>query len=135
MDSRPHNAANQDVELEDGMVLCVETPCYQLGWGGMMVEDMIVIRPRANEYLMHLPPASCGSYERASHCSCQAVYWEASSMSKIEDKVPIVELADGEPVVAGLRRCRASCQKPSRPNAARRNNNRLVPMPRRSSAQ
>jgi Xaa-Pro dipeptidase len=55
MNSQPHNAANQDVELEDGMVLCVETPYYQLGWGGMMVEDMIVIRPRANEYLTHLP--------------------------------------------------------------------------------
>ena len=36
------NAANRDVVLEDGMVLCVETPYYQIGWGGMMVEDMIV---------------------------------------------------------------------------------------------
>lgn len=49
------NAANQDVELEDGMVLCVETPYYQIGWGGMMVEDMIVIRPNGNEALTHLP--------------------------------------------------------------------------------
>ena len=24
------------------MVLCVETPYYELGWGGMMVEDIIV---------------------------------------------------------------------------------------------
>jgi len=43
------------VALEDGMVLCVETPYYQIGWGGMMVEDMIVIRPSGNECLTHLP--------------------------------------------------------------------------------
>jgi Xaa-Pro dipeptidase len=49
------NAANQNVELEDGMVLCVETPYYEIGWGGMMVEDMIVIRPSGNESLTHLP--------------------------------------------------------------------------------
>lgn len=49
------NSANHDVELEDGMVLCVETPYYQIGWGGMMVEDMIVIRPNGNETLTRLP--------------------------------------------------------------------------------
>lgn len=49
------NSANQNVELEDGMVLCVETPYYEIGWGGMMVEDMIVVRPDGNEALTHLP--------------------------------------------------------------------------------
>jgi Xaa-Pro aminopeptidase len=49
------NAANQNVALEDGMVLCVETPYYQIGWGGMMVEDMIVIRAKGNDCLTHLP--------------------------------------------------------------------------------
>lgn len=49
------SAASQGVVLEDGMVLCVETPYYQIGWGGMMVEDMIVIRPNGNECLTHLP--------------------------------------------------------------------------------
>jgi Xaa-Pro dipeptidase len=49
------NAASDAVELEDGMVLCVETPYYQIGWGGMMVEDMIVIRPHGNECLTQLP--------------------------------------------------------------------------------
>jgi len=49
------SAANQAIALEDGMVLCVETPYYQIGWGGMMVEDMIVIRPIGNECLTHLP--------------------------------------------------------------------------------
>ncbi len=49
------NPSNQNVALEDGMVLCVETPYYELGWGGMMVEDMIVIRPAGNECLTQLP--------------------------------------------------------------------------------
>jgi Xaa-Pro dipeptidase len=49
------NAAMQNVELEDAMVLCVETPYYQIGWGGMMVEDMIVIHPTGNDCLTRLP--------------------------------------------------------------------------------
>jgi Xaa-Pro dipeptidase len=49
------SASMQNVELEDAMVLCVETPYYQIGWGGMMVEDMIVIRPTGNECLTRLP--------------------------------------------------------------------------------
>jgi Xaa-Pro dipeptidase len=49
------NAASQDAMLEEGMVLCVETPYYEIGWGGMMVEDMIVIRAGGNECLTHLP--------------------------------------------------------------------------------
>jgi len=49
------NAANSDVEIREGMVLCVETPYYEIGWGGMMVEDMIVIRVDGNERLTKLP--------------------------------------------------------------------------------
>jgi Xaa-Pro aminopeptidase len=29
--------------LEAGMVLCLETPYYEIGWGGMMVEDTVVV--------------------------------------------------------------------------------------------
>src|SRR5690606_27622465 len=29
--------------LETGSCLCVETPFYEIGWGGMMVEDLVVI--------------------------------------------------------------------------------------------
>ena len=29
--------------LEPGMVFCFETPYYELGWGGMMVEDTLVV--------------------------------------------------------------------------------------------
>jgi Xaa-Pro aminopeptidase len=49
------NPANQGVEIQEGMVLCVETPYYELGWGGMMVEDIIVIRKDGNECLTKLP--------------------------------------------------------------------------------
>ncbi len=31
--------------LEVGMTFCFETPYYELGWGGMMVEDLLVITP------------------------------------------------------------------------------------------
>jgi Xaa-Pro dipeptidase len=48
------NPANQEVEIQEGMVLCVETPYYELGWGGMMVEDIIVIRKDGNECLTKL---------------------------------------------------------------------------------
>jgi Xaa-Pro aminopeptidase len=49
------NPANREVEIQEGMVLCVETPYYELGWGGMMVEDIIVIRKGGNECLTKLP--------------------------------------------------------------------------------
>jgi Xaa-Pro aminopeptidase len=32
-----------DALLEEGMTFCLETPYYVLGWGGMMVEDTIVL--------------------------------------------------------------------------------------------
>jgi Xaa-Pro dipeptidase len=49
------NPANRDVPIEENMVLCVETPYYELGWGGMMVEDIIVIGKHGNESLTKLP--------------------------------------------------------------------------------
>lgn len=38
----PLVAPDGEETLEEGMVLCVETPFYELGWGGMMVEDVVV---------------------------------------------------------------------------------------------
>jgi Xaa-Pro aminopeptidase len=32
-----------DTALEEGMTFCFETPYYVVGWGGMMVEDTIVV--------------------------------------------------------------------------------------------
>ncbi|MDC7784380.1 Xaa-Pro peptidase family protein [Rhodoplanes sp. TEM] len=49
------NPANRDVEILENMVLCVETPFYELGWGGMMVEDIILIKPDGCECLTELP--------------------------------------------------------------------------------
>ncbi len=34
---------DEDVPLEAGMTFCLETPYYALGWGGMMIEDTIVV--------------------------------------------------------------------------------------------
>ena len=44
--------ASRDV-LEEGMVLCVETPYYELGFAGLQVEDMAVIRKDGLESLMN----------------------------------------------------------------------------------
>ncbi|GLS18053.1 endopeptidase [Labrys miyagiensis] len=38
--------------IEEGMVLCVETPYYELGRWGLQVEDMIVVRANGAERLM-----------------------------------------------------------------------------------
>lgn len=32
-----------ETPLEEGMTFCFETPYYELGWGGMMVEDTVVV--------------------------------------------------------------------------------------------
>jgi Xaa-Pro aminopeptidase len=37
--------------LVPGMVLCLETPFYELGWGGMMVEDTVVVTDDAYRML------------------------------------------------------------------------------------
>nr|WP_246211007.1 Xaa-Pro peptidase family protein [Phytoactinopolyspora alkaliphila] len=42
-----------DTPLESGMTFCFETPYYQLGWGGMMVEDTVVITDSGYELLTH----------------------------------------------------------------------------------
>ncbi|WP_436702376.1 M24 family metallopeptidase [Nocardioides sp. BYT-33-1] len=39
----PIVAPSHDVPLEAGMTFCFETPYYELGWGGMMVEDALVV--------------------------------------------------------------------------------------------
>lgn len=49
------NVVNHDVLVEEGMVFCLETPYYEVGWGGMMVEDIVVIRREGLEFLTSLP--------------------------------------------------------------------------------
>jgi len=40
--------------LEDGMVMCVETPYYELGFAGLQVENTVVVRATGTESLMSL---------------------------------------------------------------------------------
>jgi Xaa-Pro dipeptidase len=41
--------------MEAGMCFCLETPYYQLGWGGMMVEDTILVTERGYEPVTTIP--------------------------------------------------------------------------------
>lgn len=49
-DSPLINAATKD-PLEAGMVFCIETPYYRLGWGGVQVEDAVEITENGHHYL------------------------------------------------------------------------------------
>jgi len=40
-----------DTELEEGMLLCLETPYYEVGFGGLMLEDVIVVKKGEPRYL------------------------------------------------------------------------------------
>ncbi|UPJ63687.1 Xaa-Pro peptidase family protein [Bradyrhizobium sp. 191] len=42
---------SNETVLEPGMVLCVETPYYEIGWGGMMVEDTVIVTDTGCELL------------------------------------------------------------------------------------
>ena len=48
---RPVVAPGWPTTLEPGMVFCVETPYYEIGWGGMMVEDALVVTTDGAEVL------------------------------------------------------------------------------------
>ena len=47
----PLVSPGDDSELEEGMLLCLETPYYEVGFGGLMVEDIIVVRKGKAQYL------------------------------------------------------------------------------------
>jgi Xaa-Pro dipeptidase len=48
----PDLAPSHDRVIEEGMVLCVETPYYELGWCGLQVEDTVVVRADGIESFM-----------------------------------------------------------------------------------
>ncbi len=47
----PSIAPTAEENLEPGMVLCIETPFYELGWGGVQVEDMVLVTPKGKRFL------------------------------------------------------------------------------------
>lgn len=47
----PIVAPGWDDRLQEGMTFCLETPFYELGWGGMMVEDTVVVTADGAERL------------------------------------------------------------------------------------
>ena len=48
----PNISPGTDAVLEENMVLCLETPYYELGFAGLQVEDMLVVRKDGAESLM-----------------------------------------------------------------------------------
>ncbi len=53
----PNIAESSDEVLAENMVICVETPYYELGFAGLQVEDMIRVTRNGAESLMTLPTA------------------------------------------------------------------------------
>ena len=47
----PRLAANQHVNLEPGMVVTVEPGIYVPGWGGVRIEDLVLLGPDGAEVL------------------------------------------------------------------------------------
>lgn len=47
--------AGSRIPLEAGMVLCVETPFYEIGWAGLQIEDTVVVNGSGAEFLTTLP--------------------------------------------------------------------------------
>ncbi|MDG4890106.1 MULTISPECIES: Xaa-Pro peptidase family protein [unclassified Mesorhizobium] len=60
---RPHEfpliGPASETILEEGMVLCLETPYYEIGWGGMMVEDTVIVTATGSELLTNSPRTLC----------------------------------------------------------------------------
>jgi Xaa-Pro aminopeptidase len=50
----PSIAPGSEVELAENMVLCVETPYYEFGFGRFQIEDMLLITKSGAEYLTSL---------------------------------------------------------------------------------
>jgi Xaa-Pro dipeptidase len=48
---RPLISPRDSTPLEEGMVLCFETPYYEVGWGGILHEDIVVIAQGGARYI------------------------------------------------------------------------------------
>ncbi len=58
----PHITPRSTEVLEAGMVICVETPYYELGWGGVQAEDTLVVTESGCERFTTQPSGliACG---------------------------------------------------------------------------
>jgi Xaa-Pro aminopeptidase len=50
----PDLAPTSDEMIEENMVMCVETPYYELGWAGLQLENTVVVRAHGAELLTTL---------------------------------------------------------------------------------
>lgn len=55
LNERPRFRPGSPDVLQEGMVLCFETPYFELGWGGLQAEDTFVVTSDGNELLTHAP--------------------------------------------------------------------------------
>jgi Xaa-Pro aminopeptidase len=51
----PRVTPDSDDVLEPGMVICLETPYYELGWGGVQAEDTFLVTPEGLERFTRTP--------------------------------------------------------------------------------
>ena len=57
----PFISAKETREIQEGMVLCIEVPFYIIGFGGINIEDMVIVTKDGTEALtkmsrdIHLP--------------------------------------------------------------------------------
>jgi Xaa-Pro aminopeptidase len=51
----PFLTKSNKMPIEKGMVICVETPYYEIGWGGIQLEDTILVTDDGVEFLSTLP--------------------------------------------------------------------------------
>jgi Xaa-Pro dipeptidase len=63
----PIVAPNSTQLLEEGMVLCLETPYYELGWGGVQVEDTLLVTKDGCKLFTESPvkPFVLGAFQHA----------------------------------------------------------------------
>lgn len=52
----PFVSLSEKRPLEEGMIICIETPCYISGFGGFNIEDMILVTKEGCEVLTPLTP-------------------------------------------------------------------------------
>ena len=50
----PLISANNPIQMEPGMVLCVETPYYEIGFAGLQIEDVVVITDYGYEQISQI---------------------------------------------------------------------------------